>query len=183
MEFFIYGLVFIFFSGTFTIPYIEFDLQILPAFIGYVLLLKPIRKYREVEKSFDEIYYLSIVMAIFTLIEFVSGVVQIDLMNKNQTVTQILQPITTLIVPLFVSYRIIWSIKRMEISHQVNLNTDILGQLWIYLAILFILVFFLNDAILLSIVSFASYGVKIVLVYNLAHTAKLYRKHEKGVLA
>lgn len=183
MKYFVYGLVFIFFSGFIEIPYIELEIQILPAFIGYLLLIKPIRKYKTIEKSFEEIEYLSIAMVLFTFVEFISGIVQFDLMFKNEWVAEVLHPITTMVIPLFIAYRIIWSLRNIEVSQKLHMDTDSLTQLWIYLVIIFVVGLFLNDSLFISIATFASYVVKVLIIYYLSRSIKLYKIHSQDDLS
>lgn len=183
MKYFVYGLVFIFFSIFVEIPYLDLEIQILPAFVGYLLLIKPIRTFKKIEKSFEEIEYLSIAMFIFTLIEFISGIVQFDLMFKNELVASILHPVSTMVIPLFITYRIIWSLRTIEFSKEIPMDTEPLTQLWIYLLIIFVVGLFLNDSLFISIVTLASYLVKAMIIFYLSRSIKLYKVHSQGDLS
>ena len=175
MELFIYALIFIFFSTFVKIPGLEITIQILPAFIGYLILIFAIRKHKKTEPSFAEVEYLSIAMFFYTLIEFVSGLVEFDLMFKSEVVANLLYPITTIIIPLFITYRIIWSFRNLEFQNDLKLNTDLLTQLWAYLTILMIVNLILKDNVLTTIILVASLLVKAMIIYNLRKTIKIYK--------
>ena len=178
MNYFIYGLIFIFFSATLKVPFLNISVQFLPAFVGYLLIINPIKKYKKHESSFKEIEYLSIAMSLFTLIEFISVLIQFDIFNRSEWILNIITPLTTIVVPLFLAYRIIWSIRMIEEKHKYDWNTDSLVQLWTYLLIILSVNVFLNDSIFNFILTIASLLVKAWIIYSLTNTVRLAQASE-----
>lgn len=124
-----WGFCFIYLN--FTLNLNQFSLNVLPDFVGYILLLKGIRELEEESRLFRGVRPFAVGMAVYTAILWVGAL--LGAAANDGMIARLLSLVGT-IVSLYISWLLIRGVAEMEEKRAADLNGERLLTLWKTLA-------------------------------------------------
>jgi len=153
------------------------SIEILPDFVGYILLIKGLAEVMEYSEEFKDAQNLSKGMVFYSAIVFVLDIIAV---LKHPVFTIILALISTA-GSLVAARSIIKGMQRIEICQMKNLMTDVLMKYWQYLALFSVAGVILSFVGLLgAILVLVALIFAIIFLVKFSNSRNLYYGREKN---
>lgn len=188
MKLLFWGFFFIFFNFNFNIN--QYSLNVLPDFVGYILLFQGAKALEAESRYFKNAQPFAVGMAVYTAVLWVGALLGMEGGSESQQIlTNILGLIST-IVALYVSWVLVQGVLEAEVARGESIGGRAIYQRWKALAVIRvlgvvigILVDLANIAVLLMLsVPLLIVGLIVNVLYLIAwwRTAKAYEAPSQG---
>jgi hypothetical protein len=143
-------------------------IELIPDFVGYIIMLQGIKELLEESNWFQKITSFTIGMAIYSAVIYMLDLLGVSASFSTglESVFFVILSIITFVLILYINYGIIMGVRDMEIKHKWELGSEILHSAWRVLAMLSVLSY-----LLIVIPYFNFFGIIAIFV---AHIYYLY---------
>lgn len=173
---FILGILFVILQFKVNFSFFPGTIELIPSFVGYLFIYKGARKFRSKVNDFQDIEHLSLVLSGYSLLRFVMDIFALDYGLSIRYLHLIDSIVVQQLLPLFITYKIIWGISRICDKNEIDAEQDTIKMLFLYNILVSGLTIILNDSSYRILPMIAS------LIIYLSIMFYIYKAHNKYLL-
>lgn len=166
----IIGLFLILIDITITVPRTNGIIDIFPSVLGYLFLLIGLRKYKKDAHGFSDIKIITLIMVLYSAIKAVTSYFGIYTGFEKTLIYNFEDTLTNIIVPLYITNRILLGVQDITEKSDINGHTDTLCVLFVYSLIINALYIIVRIDAVSVLLKIADLGVDLTVIFYLILT-------------